>query len=437
MCFRFEQAILLPDDHSDAVGILKLSSLLLFGWILIIYVFLMLTDMVEWLEWETIRPVIWILPILSGLMGFLHIFNFWFLRKKKFIHISISSVIVQIPQVFIIIIGGYLGFNTAIHLIEYRVAGILLPPLFLFLFFMIHDSWIFKIRHRAGDLIQLAKRYKKFPLFEFWSVLMSVVAFNAPILLFPVLFNAVSAGHFSKGVFVLYVIPIMIGSSFNQVLFQQTAEYKSRGQSVEPILRMTLRSVILIGTIPLVMVCIAGPEIFSVLLGSRWVIAGQYSQFLTIWLLFLLLSTSIQSVYLVFEKQEMALLLNTLSVFIRLGILIICAKLVKQGNFSIYFTVLIFSIGSGLINFVKVAYIVKLIKLNLLLLFRETRLYLILTLLMAGVVLLIMQMFSLSDLSILIIVTLLSATYYSILLVTQPAIKKFILSLISRRRNEA
>ena len=437
MCFRYEQAIVLPDNHSDAAGLLKLSSILLLGWIFVFYIFIWTTRMVEWLGWESIRQVVWLLPLLSGLLGFWFIFMAWFTRKKKFIHISVSSVLVQIPQVFFIIIGGYLGFNTAINLINFRIVGLLIPPLFLLLFFMINDSWIFKIRHRASDLIRLAKEYKKFPLYEFWSTLMSVIAFNAPVLLFPVLFDAGSAGHFSKGVYMLYVIPIMIGNSFSQVLFQQMAENKNKGQSSEPILRMTLKSVILIGTVPLILVGIAGPEIFSVLLGSRWEIAGQYSQYLSIWLFFLLLSTSTQSAYMVFQKQEIALLLNFLAVVIRLGILIICARLVKQAGFTILLTVLIFSVGSGLINLVKVAYIGKLIKLHALSLFIEIRFYLFIMLIMTGTFVLIKQLFGMSDLVIFFIGAILASVYYAILLMTQPALKKFILSLISRRREEA
>ena len=214
MCFRYEQAIVLPDNHSDAAGLLKLSSLLLLGWIIVFYIFIGTTDMVAWLGWEPIRRLVWLLPVLSGLIGLWYMLMAWFTRKKKFIHISISSILVQVPQVFFIIIGGYLGFNTAVHLIDYRIVGVLFPPLFLLVLFMIHNSWIFKIKHRVQDLIELAKRYRKFPLFEFWSIMMSVIAFNGPVLLFPVLFDAASAGYFSKGVFVLYVIPIMIGNFF-------------------------------------------------------------------------------------------------------------------------------------------------------------------------------------------------------------------------------
>jgi len=433
MCFRYEQAIVLPDNHSDAAGLLKLSFLLLLGWIIVFYIFIWTSNMVQWLGWGSIRQVVWLLPILSGLLGFWFILMSWFTRKKKFIHISISSVLVQIPQVFFIIIGGYLGFNTAINLINFRIVGILIPPLFLLVFFMIHDSWIFKIRHRASDLLRLAKRYKKFPLYEFWSILMSVIAFNAPILLFPVLFDAGSAGHFSKGVYMLYVIPVMIGNSFSQVLFQQMAEHKNTGQSSEPILRMTLKSVILIGTVPLILVSTAGPEIFSVLLGSRWEIAGQYSQYLTIWLFFLLLSTSTQSAYMVFEKQEIAMLLNFLAVVIRLGVLIICARLVKHAGITILLTVLIFSIGSGLINLVKIAYIGKLVKLRALSLLTDIRVYLFIMIVMAGIFIAIKQLFGLSDLAIFFVGALLASIYYVILMITQPAIKKFIMSLISRR----
>jgi O-antigen/teichoic acid export membrane protein len=434
MSFRYEQAIVLPDNHSDAAGLLKLSSLLLLGWVFVLYLFIRTTRMVEWLEWESIRGVVWLLPLLSGLMGLWFILNSWFIRKKKFIHISISSVLVQVPQVFFIIIGGYLGFNTAIHLIDFRVVGVLIPPLFLLIFFMIHDTWIFKIKHRVRDLVQLAKRYKKFPLYEFWSIMMNVIAFNGPVLLFPVLFDAGSAGHFSKAVYMLYVIPLMIGNSFSQVLFQQMAELKNKGQSTESIVRMTLKSVILFGSIPFILVGTAGPEIFSVLLGSRWEVAGQYSQFLSIWLFFLLLSKSLQSAYMVFEKQEIALLLNFLAVALRLGILIICAGLVKQGSMTIISTVVIFSVGSGLINLVMIMYVGHLIKLQLLSLFKDIWRYLLFMLIVAGSYVLVKQIFSMSGLAIFFVGAVLGVIYYAVLLLTQPALKKLILSFISKRK---
>jgi O-antigen/teichoic acid export membrane protein len=214
------------------------------------------------------------------------------------------------------------------------------------------------------------------------------------------------------------------------------AEYRNKGQSSEPILRMTLKSVILIGTVPLILVSVAGPEIFAVLLGSRWEIAGQYSQYLTIWLFFLLLSTSTQSAYMVFEKQEVAMLINFLAVVIRLGILIICARLVKQAGFTILSTVLIFSVGSGLINLAKIAYLARLIKLRSLSLFIEIRVYLFLMLVMTLAYILIKQLFGLSDLLIFFLGALLASIYYVIIMITQPTMKKFILSLISRKTGE-
>ena len=89
MCFRYEQAIVLPDNHSDAAGLLKLSSILLLGWILIFYLFIWTTKMVEWLGWESIRGVVWLLPIMAGLIGCWNMLISWFIRKKKFIHIAL------------------------------------------------------------------------------------------------------------------------------------------------------------------------------------------------------------------------------------------------------------------------------------------------------------------------------------------------------------
>jgi O-antigen/teichoic acid export membrane protein len=229
----------------------------------------------------------------------------------------------------------------------------------------------------------------------------------------------------------------MIGSSFSQVLFQQMAELRNRGESTESIIRMTLKSVFYIGTIPLVMVGVAGPEIFSVLLGPMWGTAGQYSQFLTVWLFFLLISNSLQSAYMVFEKQEVALLLNFLAVVLRLGILFICAGLVKEGSFTIAKTVIIFSVASAVINLAKVMYIGHLIKLQLLLLVKEVRWYLLLMIIVTGSYICIKQLFNLSELMIFFTGALLGGMFYAVLLFTQPALKEQVLSFVRKRKNQS
>ena len=128
--------------------------------------------------------------------------------------------------------------------------------------------------------------------------------------------------------------------------------------------------------------------------------------------------------------------LNILAVVFRLGILIICARLVKQGSFTIISTVVIFSIASGVINLLKVMYIGHFIKLQLLSLFRDIRTYLLFMLIVAGSYVLIKQIFNLSDLLIFFTGALLGGVYYAVLLFTQPALKKLILSFISKRKNK-
>jgi hypothetical protein len=72
----------------------------------------------------------------------------------------------------------------------------------------------------------------------------------------------------------------------------------------------------------------------------------------------------------------------------------------------------------------------------LLSLFRDIRLYLLFMLIVAGSYVLIKQLFSLSDLLIFFTGALLGGIYYTVLLFTQPALKKLILSFISKSKNK-
>jgi hypothetical protein len=142
----------------------------------------------------------------------------------------------------------------------------------------------------------------------------------------------------------------------------------------------------------------------------------------------MLIVSGIRSVFLVFEKQEKAFLFSGLSLLIRLGALIICARYMD----NLFATVLIFSVGSGIIEAVKLLYIVKLIKINLLALLSEIKYYLVSMFVIALSVILLRFLTGWSDLWIFSACIVLGAAYYLLLLITQPTLKSFVLSLVRK-----
>jgi O-antigen/teichoic acid export membrane protein len=120
------------------------------------------------------------------------------------------------------------------------------------------------------------------------------------------------------------LLPVgVIGNATSRVFFQRACEEKNRSGSIENIVREVQQRLISIAMFPMLILLIIGPELFSVVLGQQWSVAGVYAGILAPWILFVFIASPLGSIFYVLEKQAIDLTFNLLILVSRFVVLII------------------------------------------------------------------------------------------------------------------
>ena len=78
---------------------------------------------------------------------------------------------------------------------------------------------------------------------------------------------------------------------------------------------------------PLLIVLLIGPNLFSIIFGEHWILAGVFAQWMVPWLYFQFIFSPISTIFPVLEKQNQLLLMNICMFILRFASLIIAGYL--------------------------------------------------------------------------------------------------------------
>ncbi len=197
-----------------------------------------------------------------------------------------------------------------------------------------------------------AKRYKKFPLFNTWASLLDQSSQQLPILLLTAFFTTAVAGQYSMGYKILRLPIALIGASISQVFYQRASKAHHE-QNLPQIVKNTSHQLIVFGLFPMLLLTISGRELFVLFLGAQWADAGIYSQILSIWTFFVLISAPMATLFSVLEKNEFHLIF-AIVIFITRAISLVIGGLLN----NIILAMVLYSITGSL------GYIYMQLKLN-------------------------------------------------------------------------
>jgi lipopolysaccharide exporter len=112
------------------------------------------------------------------------------------------------------------------------------------------------------------------------------------------------------------------GSSIAQVFYPSANEAKQTGQLPQLTLKI-FEQLLAIGLVPILLLTIVAPDLFGILFGARWSTAGEYAQWMSVWLLFVFISSPLSNIYSIMERQRVGLIVNIFMFSSRLIVLII------------------------------------------------------------------------------------------------------------------
>src|SRR5690606_8080535 len=140
---------------------------------------------------------------------------------------------------------------------------------------------------------------------------------SLPILMLTSFFSPSIAGFYTLTRTVLALPATLLGSSVQSVFYPHFNEAVIAKNKTLPLLVKATVALAAIGVWPFLIVILFGPFLFKLIFGEMWLIAGQYAQWLSIWLFFGLINRPSVSSIPVFRMQHWFLGYEVCSILLR------------------------------------------------------------------------------------------------------------------------
>lgn len=281
---RYEVAIMLPKDNTDASNIMALSAAITLATSVLVGIPAVLFNdqIAQFLDSPALAKWLYLLPLSVMLAGFYQTLSYWNNRRKRFKDLAISRIAQGGGTAASQSVVGYGLGATSGGLISGAIIGQVLATLFL--------GWanrrsIAETRpvlslSRIGEN---AKKYKVFPFVSSWAALLDNGALQMPLFIITKFFGAAITGLFSFTFKVLTVPLSLIVGSLAQVLLQKTTEIHNQNPCA---LRGYIFRILLLlccMAIPFILIfSFYGVEIFSFVFGKDWARAGEFAAILSL-----------------------------------------------------------------------------------------------------------------------------------------------------------
>ena len=275
----YELSILRPTRDILAYNLLILiiilcfitSILLIIGFIVINFFFKNLIN-----EFIQIDFLIFI-PVGVFFMGTFQGLNYWLIRKKQYKIINASKISQSLLMVIVSVILGYFGF-VKFGLIIGFISGSITSIIPLCYLVLKRHSLISKTQ-----ILYVAKKYIDYPKLLMPASIMNTSASQAPIFFLTKYFSSVFVGSYSFASRILIAPVGIISVAIGQLYFKNISEVaNSRTQRLRPTFMKTAMMLSLASFVLFTPFFLFGEEVFQIVFGKDWKIAGSYVEIISI-----------------------------------------------------------------------------------------------------------------------------------------------------------
>lgn len=135
-------------------------------------------------------------------------------------------------------------------------------------------------------LKRLAVEYADFPFYSATQNLLNAISIGLPVLLLTHYFGIEVAGAFAFGMRLVNAPMSLVFTALRQVLFQRAGEMYHTERRLSPLFIRSTIGLLLLGAGPALLLVMWAPRLFTWVFGAQWQLAGEFAQFLVVWLLF-------------------------------------------------------------------------------------------------------------------------------------------------------
>lgn len=346
---KYENAIIIAEDDQKAINVVFLCFMILVTFVGIITICLLFfgETILTLFNGEELIQFKYLIPIGVFLIGFYNIVIQLAFREKNFKSIVKTRISQSVTQNSIPIIFGLFKIGS-IGLVLGQIFGqsvgvsTLSKPVFKKL-----KAGIIKINKE--NMVWIAKRYIKFPVYTAPSQFLNIGGIQLPIFFISSIFGSQIIGFYGLASTIVSLPTRLIGKSVQDVFYSEAASIgKTNPHRLKKLSRKLFKKLFTIGLFPLTILIIFGPYLFSVVFGAEWYEAGVYARIISLLVFARFIFMPISVVFDLFERQKTALLLDITRIILVLAVF----GLTKLYSLSSYWAVGLYTFVMSLIYFV-------------------------------------------------------------------------------------
>ncbi len=303
---RYELAILLPRSDRVAGAILVLCSVVLGGFTGAVVLGVWGVGWVapQWVDGLLLGEYLWLLPLAALCGGAYKVASFWALRKQGFRRVALTRLAQDGTMVGVqigaglfsmgglgLVLGHLLGVTVAAGALMRTVAG--------------------EVRRAvkglgAKQVIVMARRYRRFPMFMAWGDFANAAGKQLPVLFFASLFGPATAGLYLLANRVANAPVALVSDAVNKVFLSLGAAARHQGR-LPSLAFGVLRLLLKVSILPFMLVGIVAADLFGWVFGTAWKEAGHYLQLLIPHMVAVFVFVPILGLFTLLERQRFAM----------------------------------------------------------------------------------------------------------------------------------
>lgn len=317
-CLRFNIAIPLPKQDSDAMALLFLASIaaFIFSALLGLVVLTFPAEIAGLLDQPTLRPYLWMLPVGVLFASLYDAAQFWASRKKRFVLITHTRIVRSLAGA-----STQIGYGAT----QASPFGLLFGHMlysgvgFVSLWRSIWRDDIRVLRNISLTRLKLvARSYRRYPHKSVPEALFNTMSVELPVVLIAASAVGPEAGFLMVALRVIGMPMAFIGSSVGQVYLVEAPEHQRQGLLREFTLK-TMSRLFLVGMPPLVIFGSLAPFLFPIVFGSEWDRAGVIVAWLAPAFVLQFVASPVSMVLHVIDDVMLAMWVQLLGMVIRVG----------------------------------------------------------------------------------------------------------------------
>lgn len=335
--FRYELALPASVNSKEEINLLFLSFLIIAinFIILILFTYFFLDDLLSLLNQKYLVPYKWLIPFGFLFMGIYRISVQLATKQKRYKDIAKTKISQSMGMVGIQILFFKLG---AFALLLGHIIGQSLGVIRI-----LFSSEILKnIRSHVSrkSILEVAFKYKNFPKFSLPSALLNVVGAQLPIIMLSSLFSPAIAGFYALAQRIIFLPVTMLTGSIVSIIFGEGRNLKNNNQLEKKI--WDIHKVLSFIALPIaIAVFLVMPDIFRIIFGDRWEMAGSFAALLMPWFFLVFTMTPVFDTFEAFYNQRIVMFFQLFLSIGRVG-----AIFLGYLQADIYKSILYFSIIS-------------------------------------------------------------------------------------------